>query len=101
MMLDSYTNTICLESWGRSSYARATVEVNAEKDLIKEMVVVVLKHEEHGYRKETISIEYEWKQPRFTTCMIFGHSNDECPKVVKAKKAVEQNVDQDGFQVVK
>ncbi|GJW02995.1 reverse transcriptase domain-containing protein [Tanacetum coccineum] len=51
--------------------------------------------------KETNCIEYEWKPPRCTTCMIFGNSNDECPKVVRAEKVVEQNVDQDGFRVVK
>ncbi|GJU91396.1 hypothetical protein Tco_1303819 [Tanacetum coccineum] len=61
MMLDSYTNTMCLESWSRSSYARAMVEVNAKKYIIKEMVVAV----------------------------------------VRAEKVVEQNVDQDGFRVVK
>ncbi|GKD96461.1 zinc knuckle CX2CX4HX4C containing protein, partial [Tanacetum coccineum] len=45
MILDSYTNTMCLESWSRSSYARAMVEVNAKKYIIKEMVVAVVRAE--------------------------------------------------------
>nr|XP_043633156.1 uncharacterized protein LOC122604333 [Erigeron canadensis] len=30
--LDSYTSNMCIESWGRSSYARALIEISAEKD---------------------------------------------------------------------
>ncbi|GKA45261.1 hypothetical protein Tco_0738057 [Tanacetum coccineum] len=29
MMLESYTNSMCLESWGRSSYARILIEIDA------------------------------------------------------------------------
>ncbi|GJZ18989.1 hypothetical protein Tco_0555579 [Tanacetum coccineum] len=29
MMLESYTNSMCLESWGQSSYARILIEIDA------------------------------------------------------------------------
>ncbi|GKC72706.1 zinc knuckle CX2CX4HX4C containing protein [Tanacetum coccineum] len=32
MMLDSYTNSMCLESWGMSSYARILIEIEACND---------------------------------------------------------------------
>ncbi|KAJ0955350.1 hypothetical protein HanPSC8_Chr01g0001871 [Helianthus annuus] len=32
-MLDSYTATMCMESWGRSSFARALIDVHASNDL--------------------------------------------------------------------
>nr|GEX51325.1 histone deacetylase 14 [Tanacetum cinerariifolium] len=38
MLLYSYTNTMYEESWGRNSYARALIELNAENEL-KDMVV--------------------------------------------------------------
>ncbi|GKE11578.1 zinc knuckle CX2CX4HX4C containing protein, partial [Tanacetum coccineum] len=34
VMLDSYTSSMCNESWGRSSFARCLIEVNLEADLV-------------------------------------------------------------------
>ena len=49
-----------------------------------------------GFRKETIQVEYEWQPPRCDTCKIFGHMNDQCPKLVKAATS---NVVNDGSNV--
>nr|GEY85887.1 hypothetical protein [Tanacetum cinerariifolium] len=40
LMLDSYTNSMCLESWGRSSYARVLIEINACNDFLDNLVMV-------------------------------------------------------------
>nr|GFA52693.1 putative reverse transcriptase domain, reverse transcriptase zinc-binding domain protein [Tanacetum cinerariifolium] len=40
IMLDAFTNTMCTEAWG-TGYARALVEINADKELKKEVVMVV------------------------------------------------------------
>ncbi|GKA16803.1 hypothetical protein Tco_0696640 [Tanacetum coccineum] len=37
-MLDSYTSSMCVESWGRGSFARALIELDATRGL-KEMLV--------------------------------------------------------------
>ncbi|GJQ95628.1 hypothetical protein Tco_0006767 [Tanacetum coccineum] len=42
-MLDAYTSAMCTESWGRSSYARAMVELRVDVELKYTLVVVVLK----------------------------------------------------------
>ncbi|GJY42923.1 cytokinin dehydrogenase 3-like protein [Tanacetum coccineum] len=57
LMLDSYTSHMCMQSWGRSSYAR-----------------------------------YEWKPPRCSSCKVFGHIHEECPKNTGAgeKKTVKK-----------
>ncbi|GKE53332.1 hypothetical protein Tco_1488488 [Tanacetum coccineum] len=34
IMLDSYTSSMCIESWGRSSFARCLIEINAD-DVLK------------------------------------------------------------------
>ncbi|GKB73282.1 retrotransposon protein, putative, ty1-copia subclass [Tanacetum coccineum] len=34
VMLDSYTSSMCNDSWGRSSFARCLIEVNSEADLM-------------------------------------------------------------------
>ncbi|GKF10015.1 zinc knuckle CX2CX4HX4C containing protein, partial [Tanacetum coccineum] len=34
VMLDSYTSSMCNDSWGRSSFAQCLIEVNSEADLV-------------------------------------------------------------------
>ncbi|GJW17375.1 probable protein S-acyltransferase 23 [Tanacetum coccineum] len=55
MMLDSFTNSMCLESWGRSNYAIILIEINACNDFSDQLVVVVPNLKRNGYTKETIS----------------------------------------------
>ncbi|GJX22330.1 hypothetical protein Tco_0226775 [Tanacetum coccineum] len=56
MMLYSYANSMCLELWGRSSYARILIKINACNDFSDNLC---------------------------STCLIFGHSFDDCPKAPK------------------
>ncbi|GKE90329.1 hypothetical protein Tco_1567804, partial [Tanacetum coccineum] len=60
------------------------------------------------YTKETIRVEYEWEPPRCSTCLIFSHSLDDCPKapkrVVNGKdkcKGQTSRADDEGFIEVK
>ncbi|GJY55388.1 hypothetical protein Tco_0454503 [Tanacetum coccineum] len=84
VMLDSYTSSMCNDSWGRSSFAR------------------------DDFTKETIRVEYEWKPPRCVLCKIFGHVHDQCPKkvvsppIVTTSNVVTPTVEKtiDGFQTV-
>ncbi|GJW94029.1 putative ribonuclease H-like domain-containing protein [Tanacetum coccineum] len=41
LMLDSYTSDMCIQSWGRSSYARALIEIRADLEL-KDTIVVAM-----------------------------------------------------------
>nr|GEU97020.1 hypothetical protein [Tanacetum cinerariifolium] len=43
MMLDSYTSSMCMDSWVRSSYAKALVELGADVELKDTLVVTVPK----------------------------------------------------------
>ncbi|GJX40516.1 beta-caryophyllene synthase [Tanacetum coccineum] len=65
LMLDSYTSDMCMQSWGRSSYARVMIELQAD---------------------------YEWKPARCATCKVFGHMHEECPKntCIGEKKTVKK-----------
>ncbi|GJZ42660.1 zinc knuckle CX2CX4HX4C containing protein [Tanacetum coccineum] len=51
-----------------------------------QLVMAVPNMEENGYTKETIRIEYEWEPLCCSTCLIFGHSIDDCLKAPKATK---------------
>ncbi|GJS92365.1 nucleotide-diphospho-sugar transferase [Tanacetum coccineum] len=41
LMLDSYTSDMCMQSWGRSSYARVMIELRADVELKDNIVVVI------------------------------------------------------------
>ncbi|GKD78238.1 hypothetical protein Tco_1340859 [Tanacetum coccineum] len=43
LMLDSYTFDMCMQSWGRSSYARVMIELRADVDLKDNIVVAMPK----------------------------------------------------------
>nr|GEU97060.1 hypothetical protein [Tanacetum cinerariifolium] len=46
-------------------------------------VMAVSNLEGTGYAKKTICVEYESEPPCCSTCLIFGHSHEDCPKSPK------------------
>ncbi|GJY85184.1 hypothetical protein Tco_0499210 [Tanacetum coccineum] len=65
LMLDCNTSDMCIQSCGRSSYARAVIELRADVDLKDTIVVAMAK-------------------------LVYGHVLDECPKHIISN--VEKNL---------
>ncbi|GJW54917.1 putative reverse transcriptase domain-containing protein [Tanacetum coccineum] len=78
LMLDSYTSDMCIQSWGRSSYARSLIEIRANVEL--KDTVAMLKLTREAFYTCIVCVEYDWKPPRFACCKVFGHIHEECPK---------------------
>ncbi|GJY04018.1 putative reverse transcriptase domain-containing protein [Tanacetum coccineum] len=78
IMLESYTSSMCKDSWGRSSFARCLIEINSEADFMESITIGIPDLDGPGHTKETIRVEYEWKPPRCHTCNIFGHTGETC-----------------------
>nr|GEV30277.1 hypothetical protein [Tanacetum cinerariifolium] len=91
-MLDSYTSDMCVQSWGRSSYARVMIELRADVELKDNIIVDMPKITREGHYTCNICVEYEWKPPRCSSCKVFGHIHEECPKNTGAgeKKTVKK-----------
>ncbi|GJS21858.1 retrotransposon protein, putative, ty1-copia subclass [Tanacetum coccineum] len=79
LMLDSYTSDMCIKSYGRSSYARAMIEVRADVELKDTIVVAMPKLTREVFYMCNVCVEYDWKPPRCACCKVFGHVLDECP----------------------
>ncbi|XP_021968930.1 uncharacterized protein LOC110864167 [Helianthus annuus] len=94
--LDSYTADMCADFWGRSSYARALIEVSAENELKDHITIAIPKMDEEGYIMERVKVEYEWKPLRCATCCLFGHDETSCSKGDKGK-AKQVVIDDEGF----
>nr|GEW08797.1 hypothetical protein [Tanacetum cinerariifolium] len=97
--LDSYTSNMCMSSWGKSTYARALIEVSAENKLLDSLVIAIPVEKDKGHTLATIDIEYEWNPPRCATCLIFDHPTDKCPKLPNT--TFVENENGDGFVEVK
>nr|GEV16681.1 hypothetical protein [Tanacetum cinerariifolium] len=79
-MLDSYTSHMCLQSWGRSSYARVMIELRADVELKENIVVDMPKITKEGNYTCNFCVVYKWKHPRRSSCKVFRHIHEECPK---------------------
>ncbi|GKE26691.1 hypothetical protein Tco_1442075 [Tanacetum coccineum] len=67
LMIDSYTSNMCMQSWGRSSYDRAIIELRVDVELKDTIMVALPKLVGEGFYMCTIRVEYEWKSPRQIT----------------------------------
>nr|GEY74131.1 hypothetical protein [Tanacetum cinerariifolium] len=73
LMLNSYKTDMCLDSCGRSSYARAMIELQVDVELEDTLVMDIPKFKGGGYSRSTVCAEYEWKPPRCLTCKGKDH----------------------------
>ncbi|GJS94303.1 hypothetical protein Tco_0801271 [Tanacetum coccineum] len=84
LMLDSYTSDMCMQSWGRSRYARAMIELQTDVELKDNIVLNMPKITGDGFYTCNIRVVYEWKPPRCACCKVFGHVQKECLKNIGA-----------------
>ncbi|GJX23083.1 retrotransposon protein, putative, ty1-copia subclass [Tanacetum coccineum] len=74
------------------SYARVMIELRADVELKDNIVVAMPKITWEGHYTCNVRVEYEWKPPRCSSCKVFGHIHEECPKNTSAgeKKTVKK-----------
>ena len=48
IILDLYTSSMCLQSWGRMDYARALIDIRVYQELKEEMVIAIPNLEDDG-----------------------------------------------------
>ncbi|XP_021990883.1 uncharacterized protein LOC110887614 [Helianthus annuus] len=97
-MLDSYTATMCAESWGRSSFARALVEIHADKELKKSITVAIPSLDGNSHAKVEVKIDYDWEPMRCSSCCVFGHNDNSCAKNAIQTKNDVTSKHNDDFQ---
>ncbi|GJY75825.1 putative reverse transcriptase domain-containing protein [Tanacetum coccineum] len=92
LMLDSYKSDMCMQYWGRSSYARVMIELRADVELKDNIVVAMPKITREGHYTCNVHVEYEWKPLRCSSCKVFGHIQEEFLKNtgVGEKKTVKK-----------
>ncbi|GKB77795.1 hypothetical protein Tco_0944690 [Tanacetum coccineum] len=57
IMLDAFISSMCVESWGRISFARALFETSLDKEIKEEVVIAIPVVNDNGYTKATVRVE--------------------------------------------
>ncbi|GKA92050.1 RPA-interacting protein B [Tanacetum coccineum] len=97
--LDAHTTSICLNSWGRSDYARALVEISAETPLVNSVYLEIPLDDDNGHVMAKVDIEYEWQPPRCGTCKVFDHLEAMCPKKQSSYAKTPRATEDKGKQI--
>ncbi|GJW70054.1 hypothetical protein Tco_0126971 [Tanacetum coccineum] len=63
-MLDSYTSSMCLQSWGHMDYTRVLIDIRADLELKEDMIIDIPNMEDDGEVLHIMRVEYEWEPPR-------------------------------------
>nr|GEV05467.1 putative reverse transcriptase domain-containing protein [Tanacetum cinerariifolium] len=82
IMLDAFTSSMCVESWGRISFSRALIEIDAAVGLKKEVIMAILEEEGDGYIKE----EVPKNSARDTKTTVVEENDDGFTEVKSHKK---------------
>ncbi|GJS27758.1 hypothetical protein Tco_0488378 [Tanacetum coccineum] len=62
---------------------KADIAISMESiRVVHERLIVVPKFMGEGYTMSTIRVQYKWTPPRCSSCKVFGHVLDECPKKI-------------------
>ncbi|GJX56534.1 hypothetical protein Tco_0286431 [Tanacetum coccineum] len=64
LMLDSYTSDMCMQFWGRSSYARVIIEFQANMELKDNIIMAMPRIKGEGHYICNVCVDYEWKPHR-------------------------------------
>nr|GEW98782.1 hypothetical protein [Tanacetum cinerariifolium] len=100
LMLNAFTSSMCADSCGHISFARALIEVSAEKELKQEVVMASLIVDGTGFTKERIRVEYEWIPPLCLDFHIFGNAHEQCPKRITEPMQTNTDDQADGFTTI-
>ncbi|PWA93695.1 ATPase, F1/V1/A1 complex, alpha/beta subunit, Zinc knuckle CX2CX4HX4C [Artemisia annua] len=111
LIMGKVTTEMCEKGYGRASYARVLVEVEAAKGLVDSVEIWYRSLN----RSMKLKVEYAWSPPICSHCCVFGHSFEGCTnrelsdkekslkndtKVQTANKVNEVQVGDEGWQQV-
>nr|GEX34690.1 hypothetical protein [Tanacetum cinerariifolium] len=80
IMLDSYTSSMCNDSWGRISFARCLIELNLEAHLMDVVTIGMPSLFGDGFTKETIMLSMN------RGCLYVIYTNNDFQTVGKKKR---------------
>ncbi|GJX03255.1 reverse transcriptase domain, reverse transcriptase zinc-binding domain protein [Tanacetum coccineum] len=85
LMLDAFTSSMCVESWGRISFARALIEISVDSALKMEVVMAIPIDEGDDYTRETIKAAINGPKVATRNADTVDHADDGFTEVSRKK----------------
>nr|GEW41416.1 hypothetical protein [Tanacetum cinerariifolium] len=98
IMLDSYTSSMCKDSWGRSSFARCLIKVNSEANLVDVVTIGIPSLMGDDFTKETIRVMTPIVSTSNVVTPIVEKANDGFQAMGKKKKRQGKSKSTNGGQ---
>ena len=58
------------------------IDLHVDVELKDTLIVAMFNIDSNGHIIHSIHVEYEWEPIRSSSCKVFGHSLDQCPKKI-------------------
>ncbi|KAI3682220.1 hypothetical protein L2E82_50083 [Cichorium intybus] len=82
LAMDSYTANMCKYAAGKSVYAHVLLEIPTKSSWVDKVIIRIPDPDTLEFYTHTLRIEYEWKPPICSHCMVFGHETKNCMHVI-------------------
>ncbi|PWA79348.1 hypothetical protein CTI12_AA207330 [Artemisia annua] len=92
IIMDRITTSMCEKAYGKASFDRVLIEVDAAAELVDNVEVC---YEKLG-RSMKLKVEYAWKPPFCTHCKVFGHEYKNCSMRVNTVEEMVMKTKEDG-----
>ncbi|PWA87412.1 amino acid/polyamine transporter I, Cationic amino acid transporter [Artemisia annua] len=90
LVMDTMTANMCHYGNGRFDYARVLVEIEASKELKKEVTIQYKGSDGSIKGHKIVRIEYSWEPPKCTFCSVFGHEVQKCGKRPRSEAEIAE-----------
>ncbi|GKA65309.1 RNA-directed DNA polymerase, eukaryota, reverse transcriptase zinc-binding domain protein [Tanacetum coccineum] len=89
IIMDKVTTSMCERGYGRASFARVLIEVDATEGIVDNVEIWYQKLN----RTMKLRVEYAWQPPLCSYCCVFGHSFKGCnSRPLSEEEKTERNV---------
>ncbi|PWA38380.1 hypothetical protein CTI12_AA581960 [Artemisia annua] len=97
IIMDKVTASMCEKAYGRASFARVLIEVDASKGIVDSVEVW---YKQLG-RSMALKVEYAWLPPVCNHCGVFGHSFKGCNNKVLTEEEKSERAGLNGQKNIK
>ncbi|GKF94013.1 hypothetical protein Tco_0283713, partial [Tanacetum coccineum] len=103
IMMDTMIANICYKGVGNFEYARVLVEMDAKKEIKREIKIQYRGQNNSIKGSKKLKVVYDWKPPACTKCKVFGLEDRHCKKgrTYNMGKDMLDNGNEDGFEQIK
>ncbi|GJU19092.1 RNA-directed DNA polymerase, eukaryota, reverse transcriptase zinc-binding domain protein [Tanacetum coccineum] len=91
LIMDQVTTQMCNSGNRRTGYARVMIKVEADIEVPDQVEIVYKNGDNMEIRRKIMKVEYDWKPPLCSFCLLFGHTDEKCRYRPRTVEEIEEN----------